>query len=121
MLGINVNDVSSDGVPLSVYLSFIGIMCCAVAVTFVLVSPEDVRRKDGSALAIFKHESLFQEVKNVSKLVFDWKAMSLTPALFVTEFVLILQPGMSASYFNLRTRSLVGVIAALTSTIGAFL
>ncbi|EXJ85985.1 hypothetical protein A1O1_06354 [Capronia coronata CBS 617.96] len=120
VLGINISNVSSGGVPLSVYLTFIGIMCGATALTWFLIKPEDVRRKDGTALAIYKHESLIKEVVSVCKLVFDWKAMALAPALFVTEFVLILQPGISAVYFDLRTRCLVAVISGVVSTIGAF-
>ena len=121
VLGINTHNVTNGGVPLAVYLTFIGIMCFATGVAWFLVKPEEVRRKDGSALAIYKHESLLQEFRNVSKLVFDWKAMALTPALFVTEFVLILQPGISARYFNLRTRSLVTVASAVVMSAAAFL
>jgi MFS family permease len=95
VLGINVDDNAADGVPLSVYLTFIAVMCIAVVVALLLVQPSAVRRKDGSALAIYQQETMMQELVNVSKLVFDWKAMALCPALFVAEYCLILQPGIS--------------------------
>ncbi|OKL60161.1 hypothetical protein UA08_04897 [Talaromyces atroroseus] len=119
VLGININDEANDGVPLSVYLSFIGIMLVLGFASFILVKPKDVRRKDGTALAVYKEESIITELKNVCRLVFDWKAMALCPALFVAEYLLILQPAISTLYFDLRTRSLLAVISAIVALLSA--
>lgn len=99
VLGINAHNMTSAGVPLSVYLTFICIMLAAMCVALLLVKPENVRRSDGTAIAIFQRESFLGELKEVSKLVFDFKAMLLVPCLAVAEFQLILQPSISGKFY----------------------
>lgn len=95
VLGINVNNTTTAGVPIAVYVTFICIMFVAMATALLMIKPENVRRRDGTAIAIFQRETFLEEFKGVAKLVFDFKAMLLVPCLIVAEFQLILQPGIS--------------------------
>jgi hypothetical protein len=97
VLGIAAPGKKSGGVPMAVYIIFIVIMVVAMSFALLLCRPADVRRKDGTAIAVFKKETYAVEFKNVAKLVFDLKAMLLVPCLIVAEFQLILQPGISGT------------------------
>lgn len=54
VLGINAHNKTSSSVPLSVYITFICIMLVAMCAALLLVNPEDVRRTDGTSLAVFE-------------------------------------------------------------------
>ncbi|OJJ45198.1 hypothetical protein ASPZODRAFT_2109441 [Penicilliopsis zonata CBS 506.65] len=116
-LGLTANNRSSSGVPTAVYVAFICIMLAAMALAVLVVKPEKVRRRDGTAIAIFHHDSFKQEFQAVARLVFDHKAMLLVPCLIVADFQLILQPQISAKFFNTRTRSLLTFVAAIVEVI----
>lgn len=73
-------------------------MLVAMCLSLLLCKPEDVRRADGEAIAIFQSRSFKEELVDVSRLVFDYKAMLLVPGLFVGEFLLILQPTISGKH-----------------------
>ncbi|KAH8646240.1 hypothetical protein BX600DRAFT_519078 [Xylariales sp. PMI_506] len=120
VLGIDIHDTSSEGVPTAVYATFLCIMLLSMAVALLLVKPEDVRRKDGTALAVFDRQGFLDEVRAVAGCVFDLKAMLLVPCLLVADFQLILQPGISAKFFDLRARSLLTFISAVVEVIATY-
>ncbi|KAH8699180.1 membrane transporter [Talaromyces proteolyticus] len=109
--GINFHDTSLNGVPISVYLIFIIIMTSAVALAFfAIVPPEDVRRDDGTHLAVFTAPDFRTEVLGCFELLKDWRIVSLIIPMAATEMSQSLIPTLSAYSFNLRTRSLNSVI-----------
>ena len=75
VLGINAHR-SNSGVPTSVYVTFICIMLLAMSLALLLERPEDLRREDGSAIAIFQHERslkssrAFQDSSLIRKLCY---------------------------------------------------
>ncbi len=93
--GITHTNSEPDGVPEAVYATFFSLMAMAVVAGFFLCKPEDVRRKDGKPLAIFKHESFLAEVKGCVGVMSEPKTWLLLPALLCCENPIILQPNIS--------------------------
>ncbi|KAK4936650.1 hypothetical protein LTR10_022502 [Elasticomyces elasticus] len=113
VFGITHNNSLPDGVPESVYASFFCLMLMAIVAGWFLCKPQEIRRKDGQPLAVFKNESYWQEIKGCASLLKDVKTWLLLPALLCAENPLVLQPTISAYWFDLRTRSLITLITAV--------
>ncbi|KAI1623022.1 hypothetical protein EDD37DRAFT_633617 [Exophiala viscosa] len=113
VFGITHNNSLPDGVPESVYASFFCLMMMAIVAGWFLCKPQDVRRKDGQPLAVFKNETFWQEVKGCASLFKDIRTWLLFPALLCAENPLVLQPTISAYWFDLRTRSLITLVTAV--------
>lgn len=104
-LGISWNS-QSLGVPHSVYIIFIVIQCCSLALALLLLPPDRIRRQDGTALAAFEHFSLLESLKMTGELFKDWRLIIMIPACFTPEMFFPFQASMNAYAFNLRTRTL---------------
>lgn len=108
---LDIHGTTSTGVPTSVYIIFIVIMLSAVVFGGIfLQNPRNLRRDDGTHLAIFPHHGFKVELKALAHLIYDWRILVLLPAFFVTELGLPLESSINANYFNLRTRSLCNVM-----------
>ncbi|KAM3547563.1 hypothetical protein MY1884_009525 [Beauveria asiatica] len=111
--GIIYNNAASpeDGSPTSVYIVMIILICFAFPLTiFGLVSPKNVRRQDGTPIAIFHNLSLAQELRGVARVLRGYRVMAMLPVIFTCELVLGILPSMSGRYFNLRTRAMNNII-----------
>ncbi|KAH8694312.1 membrane transporter [Talaromyces proteolyticus] len=109
--GISVDEAGLTGVPTSVYLTFIIIMSSAILVSAtMIVSPRKIIRDDGTHLAIFTATEFRSEFKGCVKLLKDWRIVALIVPMIATEMSSALIPTLSAYSFNLRTRSLNGVL-----------
>ncbi|KAM3520093.1 hypothetical protein MY4038_009559 [Beauveria bassiana] len=111
--GIIYNNAASteDGSPTSVYIVMIILICFAFPLTiFGLVSPKNVRRQDGTPIAIFHNLSLAQELRGVARVLRDYRVMAMLPVIFSCELVLGILPSVSGRYFNLRTRAMNNII-----------
>ncbi len=103
VFGITHDNSDPDGVPQSVYATFFCLMCMAIVSGWFLCKPEDVRRKDGNSLAIFKHEPFWDEVKGCLSVFKELKSWLLLPALLCAENPLVLQPTISGMLFHQYT------------------
>lgn len=120
--GLTARTTTGDGVPTSVYVAFLSLMCCgsAIAALFI-ISPVDVVRDDGTKIAVFatrERTTLVQEVTGVLSMLTDWKLMLLVPVMFATELPIGIQSSLNAYVFTLRARTLLGVLYALAQIPG---
>ncbi|KAL8639582.1 MAG: hypothetical protein Q9228_003392 [Teloschistes exilis] len=117
--GINFN-ASSLQVPISVYIVFILLMVSGFFVAlFAIIAPSEVRRRDGTSLAHFPHEGLWQELKNQRRLFRDWRLLAMFIPMFASEVPIIVLSSLNSLYFNIRTRSLNSVMFNVMQIIGA--
>lgn len=114
VFGITHTNAAPDGVPTAVYATFFVLMAMSIVAGSFLCPTEDVRRReDGKPLAVFKSLSFWEEIRGCVGLLKDLKPWLLLPALLFAENPLILQPTISAYWFDLRTRSLVVLVSAV--------
>lgn len=104
-LGISWNS-KTLGVPHSVYIVFIVLQCLSMGLAFLLLSPDKLRRSDGTALASFESISLGQSLKLTLSLFKDWRVVAMIIPCFTAEMFFPFQASMNAYAFNLRTRTL---------------
>lgn len=97
VFGITHTNNMPNGVPQSVYATFFCLMTLAIAAAWFLCRTEEVRRDDGHALAIFKQESYWDEIKGCLSLLKDVRTWLLFPALLCAENPLALQPTISGA------------------------
>ena len=87
--GINFN-ANELQVPVSVYIVFIILMASAfVLAAFFIVSPAKVRRRDGTPLAQYPHEGLWEELKRQRLLFKDWRLLAMFIPMFASEVPII--------------------------------
>ncbi|KFY04164.1 hypothetical protein V491_09445 [Pseudogymnoascus sp. VKM F-3775] len=96
VFGITINDVSLNGVPISVLLG--------------IIPSNKVIREDGTHIAVFTASDFRTEIKGCVSLLKDWKIVLLIIPMAATEMSSALIPTISAYSFNLRTRALNGVL-----------
>ncbi|KZO91337.1 hypothetical protein CALVIDRAFT_588995 [Calocera viscosa TUFC12733] len=119
--GLSVNSTASTGVPNSVYIAFVVLMCAAiVCAAAFLVDPGSVVRNDGTHLAAYKETtSVWLEFKESIALLKDWRLALLIPVMFTSEFPLW-QASVNAYAFNLRARTLLGLLYSIAQAPGGF-
>ncbi|KAK4093991.1 membrane transporter (predicted) [Purpureocillium lilacinum] len=102
---------TADGSPTSVYITFIILICIAFLFTiFGLVSPKDVRRADGTPVAVFHNLPMTEELRGVARVLRDYRVLAMLPVIFSCELALGILPSVNGRYFNLRTRAMNNVI-----------
>ncbi|KAI9741784.1 MAG: hypothetical protein M1834_000170 [Cirrosporium novae-zelandiae] len=113
--GCNFHQTAATGVSTPVYIVFIVLMLCAIAISLIFViDPRKVVRDDGTHIAIFKQAHVWTEIKGVFSCFMDLNIIIMLPAIFVGEMNLALMSSINCMstpyYFNLRTRSLNNVM-----------
>jgi hypothetical protein len=111
-LGINLH-TDGAGVPHSVYIIFIVIQCCSVALAALLVPPQALIRSDGTPVATFEKTTVAQALHGFAALFCDWRILLMMPVFFCPELFLVLQSSINAYAYSLRTRSLNNVLTNL--------
>lgn len=102
---------ASDGSPTNVYIAFLVLMCLGVVTAvFGLVKPADVRRSDGTNVAVFRVLSYKEELKGVLAACREPRILAMLVVGFCTEFPVAIMPILNAHYFSLRTRALNSVL-----------
>ena len=104
-LGISWN-TERLGVPHSVYIVFIVLQCLSTGFAMLLLPPDQLRRRDGTALAAFDTISLGRSLKITAGLFKDWRIVIMILPCFTAEMFFPFQASMNAYAFNLRTRTL---------------
>ncbi|ETS75937.1 hypothetical protein PFICI_12881 [Pestalotiopsis fici W106-1] len=104
-LGINYG-ASTPSTPAAVYIVFIVLQILTLLLAAMMVSPERLRRQDGTTVAEFKASSFKDSLRAMVSMFKDWRMLLLLPAFFTPEAFIVLQSSLNAYAFNLRTRSL---------------
>ncbi|KAI4103821.1 MAG: hypothetical protein L6R37_003624 [Teloschistes peruensis] len=109
--GINFN-ASSLQVPISVYIVFILLMVSGFFVAlFAIIAPSEVRRRDGTPLAHYPHEGLWQELKNQRRLFRDWRLLAMFIPMFASEVPIIVLSSLNCGcILRPRARVIIGAI-----------
>lgn len=96
--GINFN-ASNLQVPISVYIVFILLMASAFFVAaFGIVPPAQVRRRDGTPLAHYPHEGLWEELKRQRLLLNDWRLLAMFIPMFASEVPIIVLSSLNCEW-----------------------
>ncbi|KAL8720880.1 MAG: hypothetical protein Q9225_002325 [Loekoesia sp. 1 TL-2023] len=86
---------------------------------FTIVAPSKVRRRDGTPLAHYPHEGLWQELKRQRLLLQDWRLLAMFVPMFASEVPIIVLSSLNSLYFNIRTRSLNSLMFNMMQIVGA--
>jgi hypothetical protein len=97
VLGVSLNDPTVHVTPQSVYAIFLSLMMLGVALAWFICKPEDVRH-EGKPIAIFRHESWWNETKGIAMLFKDVRTLLLVPLLLLCEIPVTLQPTISGMF-----------------------
>ncbi|KAF4313583.1 putative membrane transporter protein [Botryosphaeria dothidea] len=118
--GVNRDKNEVAGVSTAVWVIFLVIMGLAMVIAvFCIVDPADVRRDDGTPIAVFKQPTFKDEMRGLLQILTDKRIIMLLPAMFVAEMCLALVSSVNENphqghYFNLRTRSLNSLLFQFT-------
>jgi MFS family permease len=96
VMGISFNDPTIHVTPESVYAVFLSLMMLGVVLAWFICKPEDVRHED-KPIAIFRHESWWNETKGIAMLFKDVRTWLVVPLLFACEIPVTLQPTISGT------------------------
>lgn len=124
---INRNRNEAAGVPRSVYICFIVIMIFGGLITLSLQRPQNLRRDDGSTVAVDPPRTAWEELKSNLLIFTDPILLIMLPAFFPSECFLVYSGSVngksrpnfdnmcsltSTAYLNgLRARSLLSFVA----------
>ena len=96
--GINFN-ASNLQVPMSVYIVFVLLMASAFFIAaFSIVPPAQVRRRDGTPLAHYPHEGLWEELKRQRLLLKDWRLLAMFIPMFASEVPIIVLSSLNCEW-----------------------
>ncbi|EAT82281.2 hypothetical protein SNOG_09946 [Parastagonospora nodorum SN15] len=110
---INRNSATVEGVPRSVYISFIVIMIIGGLFTLLLLRPQKLTRDDGSIVAVDPPRSAWEELRSNLLIFTDPVLLMMVPAFLPSEGFLVYSGSVNAYNNNLRTRSLLSFIAVV--------
>ncbi|KAL1923039.1 uncharacterized protein VTP21DRAFT_9415 [Calcarisporiella thermophila] len=121
VLGLNASQNKSGTVSISTYVAILIAMSLGLLVTALLVSPNYVRRKDGSRVVVLKYPPVRQELIATARLIFDKKIILLIPLCFYSNFFYAYQFRANGAYFSVRARGLNNLVYWLAQILGALL
>jgi MFS family permease len=120
-LGQNINN-STGVVTDGTYIGFIVLMALGAALAWSLVDAGKVVRPDGSRVILMKHPTWQSEIKGLFEVFkTDWYILLFFPMFFASNFFYTYQfNDVNLAKFNVRTRSLNGVLYWLSQILGAY-
>lgn len=86
---INRDSATVAGVPRSVYIAFIVIMILGGLCGLLLLRPQDLRRDDGSVVAVHPPRGVWEELKSNLMIFTDPVLLIMVPAFFPSEGFLV--------------------------------
>lgn len=119
-LGITFHS-TLPGVSNGVYIAFMIIMLCAIAISWLVLPPRSVVRGDGTIVKISESLTPKQEAKEFFRMFKDWRMIALFPMFFSSNYFYAYQGAITAFLFNGRTRALVALLTGLGSIVGSIL
>ncbi|PVH97514.1 hypothetical protein DM02DRAFT_674063 [Periconia macrospinosa] len=108
---INKDKDTAAGVPRAVYISFIVIMIVGGLITLLLLRPQELKRDDGSVVAVHPPRGAWEELKSNLLIFSDPVLLIMIPAFFPAEGFLVYSGSVNAYLNSLRVRSLLSFIA----------
>ncbi|KAK7900766.1 hypothetical protein LTR67_003050 [Exophiala xenobiotica] len=110
---INRNSTEAAGVPPSVYIVFIVVMCIGMVGAFALMPPDKIIRDDGTKVGVVQARTFMEELKANLEIFRDWKLLIMIPAFLPAECFLVYGGSVNAYHNNLRTRCLLSFISVV--------
>ncbi|CDK28008.1 unnamed protein product [Kuraishia capsulata CBS 1993] len=120
-LGMNHEKTSSRVITRATYLVLTFVMLVGIPFAFLLPTPKQIRRSDGSAVVLEKQPSLWKEFGVLIKLLKTWEVITLLPILMYNQWYLSYQWTFNASYFTVRGRALNSFLFYVFGMIGSWL
>ncbi|KAH8553876.1 major facilitator superfamily domain-containing protein [Umbelopsis sp. PMI_123] len=108
-LGMNLTSGNS-GVSTATYTVFVVIMAVGTLLCLLIAPPQKVVRKDGSTVEVHPNLGWKEELKGVVRVLAEWRILALIPAFLASNWFYAYQFGLNAIYFDIKTRSLNGVV-----------
>ncbi|KAL1920844.1 uncharacterized protein VTP21DRAFT_11479 [Calcarisporiella thermophila] len=121
MLALNAGNSSVGAVAPSTYIAIMIIMSLGTVLILLMVSPNYVRRKDGSRVNNFKYPEVIPEAIEVLKLLFNKTLLWLFFAFLYSNFFYSYQFRINGVYFSVRAKALNNVIYWAAQIFGALL
>lgn len=109
-LGMNLTNSGTSGVSTATYTVFVVIMCVGTLLCFLIAPPSKVIRPDGSTVEVHPNLGWKEELKGVVHVLAEWRILALIPAFLASNWFYAYQFGINAIYFDIKTRSLNGVV-----------
>ncbi|KAL9605541.1 MAG: hypothetical protein Q9179_001244 [Wetmoreana sp. 5 TL-2023] len=81
---------------------------------FTIIAPSEVRRRDGTPLAHYPHDGLWQELKNQRRLLQDWRLLALGVPMLASEIVGAIWIGLMLDSWKIASRRTRGVVTVAT-------
>ncbi|KAL2206438.1 DUF895 domain protein [Sarocladium strictum] len=119
-LGIQANS-TLPSVSTAVYVVFLIIMLCAIALSWLVLPPHLVVRGDRTLVEVEASLSPREEFKHFIDLFKDWRMLALFPMFFSSNYFYAYQNALTAVLFNGRTRALVALLTGLGSILGSII
>lgn len=105
------------------YVGFIVLMCVGLALGFMMCDADKVIREDGTKVILMRNPSWKTELLGLGETLFEdpWIIL-LFPMFFVSNIFYTYQNNiLNGAFFNIRTRSLNGLLYWLAQIIGALI
>ncbi|KFH41719.1 Protein of unknown functionlike protein [Hapsidospora chrysogenum ATCC 11550] len=120
-LGQNIHKTTPSSVSDGTYVGFIVLMTVGLVLGFCMVNADRVIREDGTKVILMKNPSWKTEFIGLWETLFQdpWIVL-LFPMFFVSNIFYTYQNnGLNGTFFNIRTRSLNGLLYWLAQILGA--
>ncbi|KAL1405554.1 hypothetical protein Q8F55_009192 [Vanrija albida] len=106
-------------VSTGVYLAFMVIMISSVFTSLLVLPPNSVIRADGTLVELLPSLSAASELRELAKLIRDWRLLALLPLCFASNFFYAYQASVVSALYNARTRALSSFLTNLGAILGA--
>jgi hypothetical protein len=97
---INRNSETVEGVPRSVYISFIIIMVCGGLFTLLLQRPQKLTRDDGSVVAVHPPRGAWEELRSNLLIFTDPILLMMVPAFLPSEGFLVYSGSVNGMFME---------------------
>ena len=111
---LNRNNDSQAGVPCAFYITLITVMISVgILALLTLKPPDQLRRSDGSVVAVDAPRGAWEELKANFKAFQDWRLVIMIPAFLPAGSFLIYNGSVNVFHNSLRSRSLLSFVAVV--------
>lgn len=120
-LGQNIHRTTASNVTNGTYIGFMVLMFCGFLLALLLVNSGQVIRKDGSKVIVIKNPTWKSELLGLLQTFKDYPLILLLFPMFFSSnwFYTYQQNSVNGARFNIRTRSLNGLLYWLMQLVGA--
>lgn len=120
-LGINLKDGGLDAVKTSTYIAFFAVIMVGVGLTWTLLPPNRVVRRDGTLVKAAKSNTPKQELYAMMATLKNRNILLLLPMFFASNFFYPYQGSFAFKVFDAPARSVNGVVKSVGQIVGAII